>query len=103
MTLGEVQREVRSKIKVQKIEARERASFDYIQAQLITKGVSMVLGDKSEYPKLEEVYPGLFDEVIEESKAKAQEYKTNLSALRFKQFAQSHNKNFKNRGVANDK
>ena len=103
MTFAEIHREVDSKVRVKKLETQERASYDYILAQLITKGVSKVLGDKSNYPSIEEAYPGVFDDVIAERKAKAEEQKMNLSALRFKQFAQSYNSNFKNKEVANDK
>lgn len=103
MTFGEIHREVNSKIRVRKLQTQEKATHDYILAQLITKGVSKVLGDKSNYPSIEEAYPGVFDDVIAEKKAKAEEQRMNLSALRFKQFAQSYNSKFKNREVAKDK
>lgn len=103
MTFAEIHREVDSKIRIKKLETKERATYDYILAQLITKGVSKVLGDKSSYPSLEEAYPGVFDDVVAEKQAKIKEQKMNLSALRFKQFAQSYNNNFKNKEVANDK
>ena len=103
MTFAEIHRAVDSAIRVNKLEAQEKASYDYILAQLITKGVAQVLGDKSDYPTKEEVYPGIFDDVIEKNKAKIEEQKMNLSALRFKQFAQSYNNNLKNKEVANDK
>ncbi len=100
MTFAEIERAVNSKVRMLKLQAQEKATYDYILAQLITKGVSKVLGDKSNFPSIEEAYPGVFDDVI---KAKAEEQKMNLSALRFKQFAQSYNNNFKNKEVANDK
>ena len=103
MTIAEIRRAVRSKKRIYKIEARDKATYDYILARLIIKGVAQVLGDKSDYPTLEETYPGMFDEVIAERQAKIEEQKMNLSALRFKQFAQSYNSNFKNKEVANDK
>jgi uncharacterized protein (DUF1800 family) len=100
MTFAEIKRSVDSAVRVRKLQIQEKATYDYILANLITKGVSKVLGDKSNYPSLEEAYPGVFDDVIE---AKVREQKMNLSALRFKQFAQSYNKNLKNKEVANDK
>lgn len=102
MTLAEVNRYIISRNRVQKIQAQERASYDYIQANLIIKGISKILGDKSgNFPTIEEAYPQLFDNIIEERKAKIQEQKNNLSALRFKQFANFHNTKYKE--VANDK
>ena len=101
MTFAEVQRANESYIRVKKVQTQEKAIFDYLLANLITKGVSKVLGDKSEYPTLEEAYPGVFDDVVQEQKAKIEEQKMHLSALRFKQFAQSYNKRFEE--VAKDK
>ena len=103
MTFAEIHREVDSKVRVKKLETQERASYDYILANLIVRGVSKVLGDKSDYPAIEKAYPGVFDDVIAETEAQLEEQRMNLSALRFKQFAQSYNSNFKNKEVANDK
>lgn len=99
MTPGEVIRAIESKNRLIKIEAREKASYDYIQATLIIKGVSICLGDKSPFPTIQEAYPGVFEDVIEEQKEKIQEQKMQLSALRFRQFAQSYNDNFKHKEV----
>ena len=103
MTFAEIERAVSSKVRVRKLQAREKATYDYILANLITRGVSKVLGDKESYPTLEEAYPGVFDDVVEEQKTKVEEQKMSLSALRFKQFAQSYNNSLKNKEVANDK
>ena len=103
MTFAEIERAVNSKRRLLKRQAQEKATYDYILAQLIAKRVSNVLGDKSNFPTLEEAYPGVFDDIVEERKAKAEEQRMNLSALRFKQFAQSYNNNFKNKEVANGK
>lgn len=103
MTIAEIQRAVKSSIRVQKLQSQEKATYDYTLAMLIVRGVSKVLGDKSEYPTIEKAYPGVFDDVIAETEAQLEEQRMNLSALRFKQFAQSYNSNFKNKEVANDK
>lgn len=99
MTPGEVIRQIESKNRIKRIEAQEKASYDYILAQLITKGVSIVLGSKEQFPQVAEVYPSLFKDIQEEQKEKIQKQKDNLSALRFKQFAQSYNNKFKNKEV----
>lgn len=99
MTPAEIVRAIESKNRIKKLEAQEKASYDYIQANLIIKGISIVLGDKSSLPKIEEVYPSLFDDIAKEQEKKIQEQKANLSALRFRQFAQSYNTNFKNKEV----
>lgn len=75
---------------------QEKASFDYILAQLITKGVGITLGSKEQFPEIHTVYSGLFDDVKAELENKAKENKMNLSAMRFKQFAQNHNKKINN-------
>lgn len=95
MTFSEIERAVSSKRRVLDVQAREKAYYDYTLANLITKGVARVLGDKSSYPTIEEAYPGLFEEVAAQKQAEVEEQKIILSALRFKQFAQSYNKSFK--------
>ena len=103
MTFAEIERAVNSKVRVSKRQAQEKATYDYILANLIAKGVAKVLDSKNTYPAIEEAYPGIFDDVIAEKQAKIEEQKMNLSALRFKQFAQSYNSKLKNKEVANDK
>lgn len=100
MTIGELKRAVSSKIRVKKTEAREKASFDYTLAQIIGRACGMAFGTvKSEFPDISSVYPTLFDS--EEIKRKQQEKQAELSALRFKQFAESFNQKF-NKEVANN-
>ena len=101
MTVAELSRASKAKVKIQKQEAQEKATYDYIQAQLIIKGVAKVLGDKSSFPTIEEAYIGLFDDVKAEQEAKIQEQKMNISAIRFKQYANFHNKKYEE--VAKDK
>jgi hypothetical protein len=99
MTPGEIVRTVESRNRVRKLEAQERASYDYILANLIIKGVSITLSGKGQMPTLEETYPGLFDDMAAKKAEAIQQQKTNLSTLRFKQFAQSYNNKFKNKEV----
>lgn len=99
MTIAEVLRAIASNNRVKKAEAQQRATFDYILANLITRGVGITLGSKQSFPQIEEVYPSLFADVQEAEKKKIQEQKDNLSTLRFLQFAQSYNKKFKSKEV----
>ena len=99
MTPGEVVRFIESRNRVRRIEAQEKASYDYILANLIVKGISITLGSKDPMPTIQEVYPKLFDDLAEEHEEKVQQQKAQLSALRFKQFAQSYNNNLKNKEV----
>lgn len=92
MTIVEIERAINSKRRVKKIEAKEKASFDYILADLIGKSVSRIYNSSNEIPEINEVYPSLFasQEVEEQRAAKRDE----LSALRFRQFANAHNKKY---------
>lgn len=99
MTLGEVERAIESKKRVEKAEAQERATFDYILADLIGRSISRLYSSSANMPEIEKVYPSLFNnkEIEKKKKEKALE----LSTLRFIHFAQSYNKNYKE--VAKDK
>lgn len=103
MTFAEIHRLVNSKIRMKNLHFREKAAFDYIQARLIAKGVAIAFGDKSDFPTLEDAYPSVFNDVdaLAEQQAKQEETKTQLSVLRFKQFANFHNKKYEE--VASDK
>ena len=99
MTIGEVVRQVESYNRVTALKAKEQAIYDYIQAGLIVRGVSITLGSKESYPTLQDTYSGLFNEETQEQAEKIEQRKIELSVLRFKQFAQSYNKKFKNKEV----
>ena len=94
MTLAEVIRAIESKKRQQKLQAQERASYDYILASLITKGVSIVLGSKESFPQIQEAYPKLFDDLQEIREEEIQKKKIDLSVIRLKQFTQSWNNRF---------
>lgn len=92
MTFAELDRYTESQNRIIKRQEREKASFDYILADLIGRSVARIYNSSNKMPAVAEAYPSLFDG--EEMKEKIQEKKDSLSALRFKQFAQSHNKKF---------
>lgn len=99
MTLAELTRAIDSKKRVQQQEAREKACYDYILADLIGRSVGRLYSSSGKLPELHEAYPGIFD--IQEIEEKKQAQQAELSAIRFKQFAKFHNDRFKE--VANDK
>ena len=92
MTIAELERSIDSKKRVKLQEAKDKATFDYLLANLIGKSVARIYSSSNEYPPIEEAYPMFFDsEEIQEQKARK---KAELSALRFKQFATSFNSKF---------
>ena len=91
MTIAEVERAIQSKNRLIKRAAQEQASYDYILAQVLSKNISVILSGKGQAPTIQEAYPDLFEDLIEEHQKKIAEQKAEISALRFKQFAQSYN------------
>lgn len=79
---------------------KKKAEFDYALAQLIGINISRVLGSKAELPLLPEVYPLLFEEELKEAEEMKARRASELSALRFMEFANAHNKKLK-KGVGN--
>lgn len=98
MTLLEIERAIKSKIRMEKVRAKEKATYDYIHANLIGLSVGRLFSSSAEYPPIEQVYPSLFEEDVKAKEQDIIEKKAELSALRFKQFADSHNKKFKGGG-----
>ncbi len=95
MTIAELTRAMRSKNRIKKQQAQEQASFDYILAELIGRSIGRIYSSSTKMPDISAAYPSLFDDKdIEEKKVSR---KNELTALRFKQFAESHNKRFKGR------
>lgn len=96
MTISELIRAVESKKRVMKQAAQEKASFDYILANLVGVSVGRLYSSTSHYPEINEVYPQLFDmpHLAEEKQQKQDE----LSALRFKLFVDSFNKKKREEG-----
>ena len=99
MTFAELDRLVASKQRIEKHRAQERATYDYRHAALVGRAFAAGMDSKAKFPEIYEVYPSLFDK--EERENQKKEQSNQLSALRFKQFALSYNKKYKE--VANDK
>lgn len=90
MTLAEINRALHSKRRQKENAEKRQASYDYILADLIGKSISRIYSSSSKLPSIEDVYPSLFNS--EDIKAQKQAKLNELSALRFKQFVNSHNK-----------
>ena len=77
---------------MEKERAQQRAYFDYTLANLIGQSMARLYSSSARMPEISAVYPHLFNsQEIEEQK---QAQKDELSALRFKLFAEAYNKNF---------
>lgn len=83
---------MRSARRVEKQRAQEKASFDYILADLIGRSNSRVHSSANKMPEMADAYSTLFNS--DEIKIKKAEKQAELSALRFKEFAQSYNQKF---------
>jgi hypothetical protein len=93
MTFSELTRALSSKKRILKQQAQERASYDYILADLVGRSLGRFFSSSNKFPEVAEAYPSLFNvEQIQEAKAQKQ---AELNIARFKQFAESHNKRFK--------
>ena len=93
MTLAELTRAMDSKKRIQKQQAQEKASYDYILADLIGRSMARIYNSSNKMPDISEVYPTLFNS--QELEDQKQNKKDELSALRFKQFAESFNAKYK--------
>ena len=93
MTIAELERYFESRVRVERKQAQEKAYYDYVLADLIGRSVSRIYSNQAKLPELYEAYPTLFDS--QEAEQKRQEKLAELSALRFKQFANFHNNKIK--------
>ena len=93
MTIAELIRLIDSKKRILKEQEKKQASFDYTLADLIGRSVARIHSSSNNIPDIAEMYPDLFNskELEEQRNIK----KAQLSALRFKQFANAHNTKFK--------
>ena len=91
MTLAEITRYIKSYNRKKKQQAKEIAINNYILADLVGSSIGRLY--KGTFPKIQEVYPSLFEEGDEVDEA-IQEKKDQISAQRFLKFAQAYNKNY---------
>ena len=64
MTIGEIERFIKGVAAREERAIKIRASYDYVLANLITKGISIAFNG-GKFPSIEETYPDLFKEEIE--------------------------------------
>lgn len=67
--------------------------MDYTLADLIGRSVARIYNASNTMPNIEDIYTTVFDK--EEIERKRQERQAELLAIKFKQFAENLNKNFK--------
>lgn len=104
MTFAELDRLVESRRRMERKRLQEKASLNHNLGALVGRAFAVAMDNKNDYPTLEEAYPSLFNdtEEIKKKKEQKQERINELSALRFKQFAQSYNKKYKEVGKINE-
>ena len=95
MTFAELERAINSWNRRKEMQAKERASLDYILADLIGYSVARTQHSSNKMPTLWETYPNLFADEAKEKEAEQAISKVELSAIRFRQFANAHNKKIK--------
>lgn len=100
MTFAELRRAIESKKRRTREEERSKARFDYVLADLIGRSIARIYNAQAEMPTMGAAYPALFDEVQEQENIA--EIQDNLSAARFRQFAKSFNRNYKEVANVND-
>lgn len=83
-------RAIEAKQRAHRREAQEKAYFDYTLADAIGRSVARLYSDSNEFPKIEELYSGLFDK--QEIEQERQKRADDISMIRFKQFAKTFNK-----------
>jgi hypothetical protein len=93
MSLAELQRFFDSRKRIREDQEKRKAIFDYTLADLIGQSVSRIYNSSNKMKSLSETYPSLFD--TQEEAAIIKQKKDELSAIRFKQFANSFNSRFK--------
>lgn len=100
LSIAELIRAIDSAKRVQRERERATAAHNYILADLIGRSVARVYNSANNMPSITEAYPSLFD--APEIDAAAQAKQDELSAARFRQFAESFNARHSKKEVAAD-
>ena len=95
MTIAELNRYIESFSRVTERKEKQKATHNYILANMIGTSIASYFSEDITMPPIEEIYSSLFSEKAEEAKQEKIDKATELSAARFIQFANFHNKNFK--------
>lgn len=102
MTFAEIERALASRRRVMEREAikqaKEKATFDYIHAELVGRSIARCFSKNNTFPTISDAYPTLFDS--EEIEEKKKQKEAELFALNLRKFAELHNS--KIAGGAND-
>lgn len=91
MTFAEIERAAECWNRTHKREQQEKARLTHALADLIGHSVARIYSQNAKMPSLAEAFPNLF-EVSTQDQEKQAEATAEISALRFMQFAQAHNK-----------
>lgn len=103
MTLAELARAVKSWERVEKRKAQEKAAFDYVNANLIGRSIASYFSKDITMPELAECFPSLFIDESQKKKEEKEKLQAELSALRFRKFADAYNKKYYGKGCELDK
>ena len=89
MTIAELIRAIESRKRVMKAEAQQKAYFDYTHAELVGQSMARLYSSTAKMPLIQTIYPNLFDD--EKIAEQEQKKRDEVSAIRFRQFANHHN------------
>ena len=90
MTIAELNRKLESYRRLEKIRAKEKATFDYSLATLI--GRAFGASEQHPFPDIFTAYPAIFEDEIKKAEEDYSARQAELAKIRFLQFAESHNR-----------
>jgi hypothetical protein len=93
MSLNELTRHMASYKRRHENELKEKATFDYIMAELLGRSLARLQSNSARMPEIYEIYPTLFNS--DEIREKQADFNMEKSIIRFKKFAVAHNLKYK--------